>query len=196
MKIIGRGGYLGRVGDIKRSEWRTVVVGKSAVDPDKLRKIVGKAQTKTRAGVVALVHGCAKHPWINRRVVFIINVLTTHTDTHSMSRQRENPIRCEQYQLIGVKCYKQKEYNRAVSAFTTALDFAGRDTLLELLDQRAATYMKLDNFNSAIKDGRTMIQSFKTEVKVVLYCLTVITWVLMWVGLFANCGHFGKDGQA
>ena len=62
--------------------------------------------------------------------------------------------------------YKQKEYNDAISAFTTALGFAGRDDLLELLDQRAATFIKLENYNSALKDGRMMIQSFKTDVKV------------------------------
>ena len=113
-----------------------------------------------------------------------------------MSQQSENPIRCEKYQLIGVKCFKYKEYSDAVSAFTTALGYAGRDTLLELLDQRAATYMKLEDYNSALKDGRMMIKSFKSEVKVILFCLILMTWLLIRTGLSAHCRHLRKDGEA
>jgi F-box/TPR repeat protein Pof3 len=68
----------------------------------------------------------------------------------------------EEYQELGRRHYKLKQYEKAIEAFTHGLDLA---PTLSLFDHRAAAYDKLEDYNAAVKDGRDMIKLDKQEIK-------------------------------
>lgn len=70
-----------------------------------------------------------------------------------------------EYEELGRRYYKQKEYQKAIDAFTAGLDASSRPSY-ELLEYRAATYEKVDNLDAALRDGRRMIQLNKKCIKV------------------------------
>ncbi|KAF2662489.1 hypothetical protein K491DRAFT_617280 [Lophiostoma macrostomum CBS 122681] len=70
----------------------------------------------------------------------------------------------EEYQELGREYYKEKQYDKAVKAFTNGIE-ASTNPTTKLFDYRAASYDKLGNFNSALKDGREMIRLDKRDVK-------------------------------
>lgn len=76
----------------------------------------------------------------------------------------EHTISPDEYQQIGKRYYKQKQYQKAIEAFTSGIEAAVRPTT-SLFDYRAASYDKLENFNSALKDGREMIRLDQKDVK-------------------------------
>ncbi|KAH7391082.1 hypothetical protein DE146DRAFT_724433 [Phaeosphaeria sp. MPI-PUGE-AT-0046c] len=69
---------------------------------------------------------------------------------------------CEEYQELGKRYYKLKQYDKAAEAFTNGLDIA---PTLSLFDHRAATYDRMQDYNAAVKDGREMIRLDKRDVK-------------------------------
>jgi F-box/TPR repeat protein Pof3 len=68
----------------------------------------------------------------------------------------------EEYQELGRRHYKLKQYDKAVEAFTQGIELA---PTLSLFDHRAAAYDKLEDYNAAVKDGRDMIKLGKQDVK-------------------------------
>lgn len=52
-------------------------------------------------------------------------------------------------------CYKRKDYKRALELFNRAV---GRAASVQLLDNRAACYEKLDDLPAALKDAKKAIQ--------------------------------------
>jgi F-box/TPR repeat protein Pof3 len=74
--------------------------------------------------------------------------------THKISPQ--------EYQELGRRHYRLKQYEKAVEAFTQGIDVA---PTLSLFDHRAAAYDKLGDYNAAVKDGRDMIKLDKQDVK-------------------------------
>ncbi|MCJ1415489.1 hypothetical protein MMC32_001821 [Xylographa parallela] len=67
-------------------------------------------------------------------------------------------------QKRGQDCYRAKEYKEALRCFDAAVAQCD-DPPLSILDNRAATYTKLEEFPKALADGRHMIQVAKAEVK-------------------------------
>lgn len=70
----------------------------------------------------------------------------------------------EEYQEIGKSYYKQKQYEKAIESFTNGID-ASNVPSVTLYDYRAASYEKLGDFSSAVKDGRLAIRTHKQNVK-------------------------------
>ncbi|KAL5120397.1 hypothetical protein ACEQ8H_001687 [Pleosporales sp. CAS-2024a] len=68
----------------------------------------------------------------------------------------------EEYQELGKRYYKFKEYQKAVEAFTKGIETT---PTLSLFDHRAAAYDRLEDYASAVKDGREMIKADKQDVK-------------------------------
>jgi F-box/TPR repeat protein Pof3 len=68
----------------------------------------------------------------------------------------------EEYQEMGRRYYKLKQYENAVKAFTQGIDTA---PTLSLFDHRAAAYDRLEDYNAAVKDGREMIKLDKQDIK-------------------------------
>jgi tetratricopeptide (TPR) repeat protein len=68
----------------------------------------------------------------------------------------------EEYQELGRRYYKLRQYKEAVEAFTKGIDTA---PTLNLFDHRAAAYDRLEDYNAAVKDGREMIKTNKQDVK-------------------------------
>jgi len=68
----------------------------------------------------------------------------------------------EEYQELGRRYYKLKEYKNAVEAFTNGIEIT---PTLSLFDHRAAAYDRLEDYNAAVKDGREMIKFNKQDVK-------------------------------
>jgi F-box/TPR repeat protein Pof3 len=68
----------------------------------------------------------------------------------------------EEYQEIGRRCYKLKQYDKAIEAFTQGINIT---PTLSLFDHRAAAYDRLEDYNAAVKDGREMIKVDKKDVK-------------------------------
>ncbi|KAH3911384.1 hypothetical protein HBH56_134220 [Parastagonospora nodorum] len=68
----------------------------------------------------------------------------------------------EEYQELGRRYYKLKEYKNAVEAFTNGIEIM---PTLSLFDHRAAAYDRLEDYNAAVKDGREMIKINKQDVK-------------------------------
>ncbi|KAI9734403.1 MAG: hypothetical protein M1834_002510 [Cirrosporium novae-zelandiae] len=64
---------------------------------------------------------------------------------------------------LGQKFYRQKNYEEALKAFNAALAYNKGDCIA-ILDNRAATYVKLGNLKSALRDGQEMIHSQKKNV--------------------------------
>lgn len=70
----------------------------------------------------------------------------------------------DEYQELGKRYYKHKQYEKAVEAFSAGIEAAVNPSI-SLLDYRAASYDKLKVFNSALKDGREMIKYDKKNIK-------------------------------
>lgn len=70
----------------------------------------------------------------------------------------------EDYKELGKTYYKQKQYAKALSAFTSAIDVSVVPTV-SLYDYRAACHEKLCDFNAAVKDGREAIRTNKRDVR-------------------------------
>ena len=77
----------------------------------------------------------------------------------------------EEYQELGRRYYKLKQYEQAIDVLTQGIEAA---PTLGLYDHRAATYDKLKDFNAAVKDGREMIKLDKKEVKGYLRTASVL----------------------
>ncbi|KAF1937640.1 hypothetical protein EJ02DRAFT_411903 [Clathrospora elynae] len=77
----------------------------------------------------------------------------------------------DEYQELGRRYYKLKQYDKAVEAFTQGIEAF---PTVSLYDHRAATYDKLEDFNAAIKDGRDMIRLDKKNVKGYLRTASVL----------------------
>jgi F-box/TPR repeat protein Pof3 len=77
----------------------------------------------------------------------------------------------EEYQELGRRYYKLKQYEKAVETFTNGIDACATASLY---DHRAATHEKLQNFNAAVKDGREMIRLDKKDVKGYLRTASVL----------------------
>ncbi|KAH7086214.1 hypothetical protein FB567DRAFT_560978 [Paraphoma chrysanthemicola] len=77
----------------------------------------------------------------------------------------------EEYQELGRRYYKLKQYEQAVEAFTQGIDIAPS---LSLYDYRAAAYDRLKNYSAAVKDGREMIKLDKQDVKGYLRTASVL----------------------
>jgi F-box/TPR repeat protein Pof3 len=77
----------------------------------------------------------------------------------------------EEYQEVGRRCYKLKQYGKAVEAFTQGINIA---PTLSLFDHRAAAYDRLEDYNAAVKDGREMIKVDKKDVKGYLRTASVL----------------------
>jgi F-box/TPR repeat protein Pof3 len=71
----------------------------------------------------------------------------------------------DEYQELGRRYYKQKQYEKAVEAFTEGIETANSQSM-SLFDHRAAGYDKLAKFSLAVRDGRDMIKLDKQNVKV------------------------------
>ena len=70
----------------------------------------------------------------------------------------------EDYQELGKSYYKLKQYEKAIEAFTNGIEASVIPTST-LYDYRAATFEKLADYSSAIKDGRLTIRTHKQDVK-------------------------------
>ncbi|KAF2494184.1 hypothetical protein BU16DRAFT_464551 [Lophium mytilinum] len=69
-----------------------------------------------------------------------------------------------EYQELGKRYYKHKEYQKAVDAFTEAIESMIIPTVA-MLNNRAASFEKLQNFKMACKDGRHMIKLDKGDAR-------------------------------
>ena len=72
------------------------------------------------------------------------------------------PLSPEEYQELGRRYYKLKQFNKALEIFNNAIDASAT---LSLYDHRAACYDKLGDYNAAVKDGRAMIKLDKQDVR-------------------------------
>ncbi len=77
----------------------------------------------------------------------------------------------DDYQELGRRYYKLKQFDKAVEILTQGIDAM---PTLGLYDHRAASYDKLEDFNAAVKDGREMIKLNKKEVKGYLRTASVL----------------------
>jgi F-box/TPR repeat protein Pof3 len=68
----------------------------------------------------------------------------------------------DEYQELGRRYYKLKQYKEAVEAFTNGINVA---PTVSLFDHRAAAYDRLEDYGAAVKDGREMIKLNKQDVK-------------------------------
>jgi F-box/TPR repeat protein Pof3 len=68
----------------------------------------------------------------------------------------------DEYQELGRRYYKLKQYDEAVEAFTSGIELT---PTLGLFDHRAAAYDRLQDYNAAVRDGREMIKLNKQDVK-------------------------------
>ncbi|KAF2820718.1 hypothetical protein CC86DRAFT_374372 [Ophiobolus disseminans] len=77
----------------------------------------------------------------------------------------------EELQELGRGYYKLKQYDKAVEAFAQAIDIA---PTLSLFDHRAAAYDRLEKYDAAIRDGRSMIKADKQDVRGYLRTASVL----------------------
>ncbi|USP79325.1 hypothetical protein yc1106_06599 [Curvularia clavata] len=70
----------------------------------------------------------------------------------------------KEYQQLGRTFYKRKEYTQAVMTFTKGISICSEPTV-DLYDDRAAAYIKLERFGEAVKDGKEMIRLDATNVR-------------------------------
>lgn len=70
----------------------------------------------------------------------------------------------EDYDALGRCYFRQQKFDKAVDAFTEAIDAKLRPTV-EQYDRRAACYERLKNYNAALKDSREMIRVNKQDIK-------------------------------
>jgi F-box/TPR repeat protein Pof3 len=68
----------------------------------------------------------------------------------------------DEYQELGRRYYKLKQYKEAVEAFTNGINVA---PTVSLFDHRAAAYDRQEDYGAAVKDGREMIKLNKQDVK-------------------------------
>ena len=66
---------------------------------------------------------------------------------------------------LGKLAYRAKSYNEALDAFTRGLHDGSAPLTLVLLDARSATHEKLSDFKSALRDGRQMIKTVKSDAR-------------------------------
>ena len=59
------------------------------------------------------------------------------------------------YEAKGLTCYKGKDYKKAIEWFDRAI---GKAPSVQLLDNRAACYEKLNELSTALKDSKGAIQ--------------------------------------
>ncbi|KAF2033018.1 hypothetical protein EK21DRAFT_98580 [Setomelanomma holmii] len=83
----------------------------------------------------------------------------------------------QEFQELGRRYYKLKEYEKAVDAFTHGIDITPS---ISLFDYRAAAYDRLKDYNSAVKDGREMIKLDKQDVKGYLRTASVLEKMEKW----------------
>ena len=75
-------------------------------------------------------------------------------------------LSAEEYEKLGKKHYSQKQFQKAVAAFTNGIDSPDSPRIFSLYNYRAHCYDKLGDFQSALYDGRAMIREDETNVKV------------------------------
>ncbi|KAF2864858.1 hypothetical protein BDV95DRAFT_588191 [Massariosphaeria phaeospora] len=81
----------------------------------------------------------------------------------------------DDYEQLGRSYYKKKQYEKAVEAFTTAIETSTSATAISsLYDRRAATHDKLENLNAALQDGRDAIRANKQDVRGYLRTASVL----------------------
>lgn len=80
-------------------------------------------------------------------------------------------MRAEEYQELGRRYYKRQEYAKAIRKFTEGIAV---EPSLSLYDHRAAAYDRLENYDAAIRDGRSMIKEDKKNVKGYLRTASVL----------------------
>ena len=68
----------------------------------------------------------------------------------------------EEYQELGRRYYKLKQFDKALQTFNDAIDAS---PTLGLHDHRAACYDKLGEYKAAVEDGRAMIKLDKQDVR-------------------------------
>jgi F-box/TPR repeat protein Pof3 len=76
-----------------------------------------------------------------------------------------------EYQELGRRYYKLKQFNKALETFNNAIDAC---PTLGLYDHRAACYDKLGNHKAAVEDGRAMIKLEKQDVRGYLRTASVL----------------------
>ena len=107
-------------------------------------------------------------------------------------------ISATEYQELGKKYYKQKEYQKAVDAFTEGIESMSIPSV-SILNNRAASFEKLENFKLAVKDGRDMIKIDKKDVRVSeISCLEtaeILECALRSTGLSSNWKYPPENGQ-
>ncbi|KAF1923690.1 uncharacterized protein M421DRAFT_104288 [Didymella exigua CBS 183.55] len=72
------------------------------------------------------------------------------------------PLLPEEYQELGRRYYKLKQFDKALATFNDAIDAS---PTLGLHDHRAACYDKLGDYDAAVRDGRAMIKLDKQDVR-------------------------------
>jgi F-box/TPR repeat protein Pof3 len=81
------------------------------------------------------------------------------------------PLSPEEYQELGRRYYKLKQFDKALETFNDAIDAS---PTLGLHDHRAACYDKLGDYDAAVKDGRAMIKLDKKDVRGYLRTTSVL----------------------
>ncbi|XPT02660.1 hypothetical protein M3J09_011772 [Ascochyta lentis] len=77
----------------------------------------------------------------------------------------------EEFQELGRRYYKLKQFDKALEVFNNAIDAS---PTLGLHDHRAACYDKLGDYSAAVKDGRAMIKLDKQDVRGYLRTASVL----------------------
>lgn len=77
----------------------------------------------------------------------------------------------EEYQELGRRYYKLKQFDKALQTFNDAIDAS---PTLSLHDHRAACYDKLGEYKAAVEDGRAMIKLDKQDVRGYLRTASVL----------------------
>ncbi|KZM20223.1 uncharacterized protein EKO05_0003636 [Ascochyta rabiei] len=77
----------------------------------------------------------------------------------------------EEFQELGRRYYKLKQFDKALETLNSAIDAS---PTLGLHDHRAACHDKLGDYNAAVKDGRAMIKLNKQDVRGYLRTASVL----------------------
>ncbi|KZF24301.1 hypothetical protein L228DRAFT_94058 [Xylona heveae TC161] len=80
-------------------------------------------------------------------------------------------VSSEEAQKAGQQYYREKNYEAALEAFSAAIELSQFPA--SALDNRAATFEKLGDLRSALKDAKQMIQVEKTGVNVGKFWKTI-----------------------
>lgn len=81
------------------------------------------------------------------------------------------PLSAEEYQELGRRYYKLKQFDKALETFNDAIDAS---PTVSLHDHRAACYDKLGDYDAAVRDGRAMIKLDKQDVRGYLRTTSVL----------------------